>query len=128
MRDGRSFGDAVLADVAQVIRDEVRHQVPVYRINGDWFALNLPGFSAEQVSTLFDRVQDRVCGQCTISAGCVSYTDYHIADEHLPLQYAETALDRSKARGKGVLTFFTPEIYEKKLRQLELREALEASI
>lgn len=40
------------------------------------------------------------------------------------LQYAETSLDYSKNHGKNRLTFFSPENYEERLRELELREDL----
>ena len=128
LKNGLDFGDAVLHDVSQVIHDETHHMREVYRVNGDWFAVNLPMATAPQVTELFDRVQERLCGQCTVSGGCVSYTDYHVSDEGILLQYAEISLDHSKAHGKNMLTFFTPEDYENKLRELELREDLERSI
>lgn len=128
IRDGRNFGDAVLEDVARVMEDETDHKQQVYRVNGDFFALNLPDFTVEQVRGFFGRVQERLAGQCTISGGAVPYTRYHVADENILLQYAETALECSKRQGKNLLTFFTPESYEKKLRELELREDLQSSI
>lgn len=128
MKYGRDFGDAVLNDVAQVIVDEINHEHLVYRINGDWFAVNIPLISAEDLTAVFERIQERLSGQCTISGGCVSYTDYYVSDEHILLQYAEIALEYSKTHGKKVLSFFSPENYEKKLRDLELREELKRSI
>src|SRR5699024_5185845 len=44
------------------------------------------------------------------------------------LQYAEISLDYSKNHGKNTITFFTPENYESKLRELELREDLKKSV
>ena len=128
IRDGRNFGDAVLEDVTRVMADETDHKQQVHRANGDFFALNLPDFTVEQVRGFFGRVQERLAGQCTISGGAVPYTRYHVADENILLQYAETALECSKRQGKNLLTFFTPESYEKKLRELELREDLQSSI
>ncbi len=128
MKNGRNFGDAVLSDVARVIEDETHRNNTVYRINGDWFAVNLATSSQNEVSEVFSRIQERLSGQCTISGGCVSYTDYHVADEGMLLQYAEISLDYSKTHGKNILTFFTPENYESKLRELELREDLKKSI
>lgn len=128
MKRGRRFGDAVLSDVEQILQDESNQRYTVYHISGDWFALNMPGAEARDAASFFERVQERVSGQCTISGGCVSYTDFHVADEHILLQYAESALDRSKSCGKNRLTFFTPEIYQKKLQELELWEDLQASV
>ena len=128
LKNGRDFGDAVLSDVVRIMEDELQHKHKVYRINGDWFAANIPLISKSEISAVFDRIQDRLSGQCTISGGCVSYTDYHVNDESTLLQYAEIALDQSKTNGKSLLTFFTPENYESKLRELELKEELQKSI
>ncbi|MCI6639939.1 MAG: EAL domain-containing protein [Pygmaiobacter massiliensis] len=128
MKNGRYFGDAVLDDVAQVITDELPAGCVLYRMNGDWFAVNLPGADKAAVKGMFERVQARISGQCTVSAGCVSFLEYRAPDEHILLQYAETALEYSKTHGKNQLTFFSPEHYEKKLRELELREELQASV
>lgn len=128
LKNGRDFGDAVLHDVAQVMDDETAPQNLVYRINGDWFAVNMPEASEKEVSDTFARIQERLSGQCTVSGGCVSYTAYHVSDADMLLQYAEISLDQSKVRGKNTLTFFSPENYEQKLRELEIREDLRKSI
>ena len=128
LKNGRDFGDAVLNDVAQVMADETHNTNPVYRINGDWFAVNLPSWTAEEVSAAYAHIQKRLSGQCTVSGGCVSYLDYHVADSDMLLQYAEISLDQAKSRGRNTLHFFSPEDYETKLRDLELREDLRKSI
>lgn len=128
LKNSRDFGDGLLSDTEQIIRDEVRHRHQVYRVNGDWFAVNLPSFRAEEVLTVFEAIQTRLAGQCTVSGGCVSYTDYHLADEDTLFQYAEISLDHAKTHGKNRIHFFAPEDYEEKLRELELREDLEKSI
>lgn len=78
----------------------MRYRHRVYRVNGDWFAVNLPSFRAEEVLTVFEAIQTRLAGQCTVSGGCVSYTDYHLADEDTLFQYAEISLDHAKTHGK----------------------------
>lgn len=128
MKYGRDYGDSVLNDVAQVIADEVNLKYFVYHINGDWFAVNIPLISEEELKEIFVRIQQRLSGECTISGGSVSYTDYYVADEHILLQYAEIALEYSKTHGKKILSFFSPENYENKLRELELCEELKKSI
>ncbi len=128
LKHGRNFGDAVLNNVAQVLEDETPKSSSVYRINGDWFAVNIPVSSDKEIKSAFSRIQKRLSGQCTISGGCVSYTTYHVTDADMLLQYAEVSLDQSKISGKNTLTFFSPENYEKRLRELELREELRKSI
>lgn len=128
LKNGRDFGDAVLNDVANIVADETEHKHKVYRINGDWFAVNIPLISESGVKKVFENIQERLAGQCTISGGSVSYTDYYVADEHILLQYAESSLEYSKTHGKKILTFFLPENYEKKLRELELSEEMKKNI
>lgn len=128
MKNGRDFGDAVLNDIARIVADEVAYKHKVYRINGDWFAVNIPLVTEDGVKKIFQNIQERLAGQCTVSGGCVSYTDYYVADEHIFLQYAELSLECSKTNGKDKLTFFLPENYEKKLRELELSEEMKKCI
>ncbi len=128
LTNGRDFGDTVLNDIARIIGEETYQRFRVYRINGDWFAVNLKNMSEQQVGAFFKRVQQRMSSQCTLSAGCVSYLDYHVTDESILLQYAESALESAKSQGKDRLVFFTPENYEKKLRELELHAEMRESI
>lgn len=128
LTNGRDFGDTVLNDIARIISEETGNRFRVYRINGDWFAVNLQNMSEKEVRTTFKRVQQRMSSQCTLSAGCVSYIDYHVTDESILLQYAESALDCAKSLGKDRMSFFTPENYEKKLRELELHAEMQESI
>lgn len=129
IKNGRDFGDAVLNDVAQVMEDELPKNSHVYRINGDWFAANVSLKTEEEIYAIFSRMQKRLSGQCTISGGCVSYKKYHnITDADMLLQYAEFTLDQAKNHGKNLLMFFTPENYEKRILDLELRDDLRKSV
>lgn len=125
---GRDFGDSVLEDVGRVLRDELPGDNCIYRLNGDCFAFHCGLRTADEIRGFFARIQERLEGECTVSAGCVSYLDYHVDDGGTLLQYAETALEQSKAYGKNRLTFFLPEDYEKNIRELELREELKHSV
>ena len=127
LQNGRDFGDALLKDIPRVLRDEAGDRA-VYRINGDWFAVNLPSFSREQAEAVFEGLRERMEGQCSLSGGCVAYRDYPATDAATLLLYAESSLDYSKAHGKGVLSFFSAADYEARLRELELREDLQASV
>lgn len=127
LRKGRSFGDAVLNDVSRVMKDELCRR-KVFRINGDCFAANVEMLPGEEAEMLFKKVQRRLTGQCTVSGGCVPYRIYPAEDEGTFLQYGEMALDYSKIHGKNRLTFFSVEMYEEKLKALELKEDLIRSI
>lgn len=128
LKNGRDFGDALLQDVERVLQDEVPENCVVYRISGDWFAVNLPNVTAVQVSHIYAKARERLCGQCTISAGCVSYTDYHVDNKDTLLQYVEFSLEDAKNRGKDRMSFFSPENYEERLRSLELKEELRKGV
>ena len=121
LKNGRDFGDALLRDVKFILQDEVPEGCEVYRISGDWFAVNLPDLTAIKVSHIFAKAQERLRGQCTISAGCVSFTDYHVDDKDTLLQYVEFSLEDAKTHGKDRMSFFSPENYEEQLRSLELK-------
>ncbi len=127
LRNGRSFGDALLNDVSRVIKDELGRR-RIFRINGDCFAANTEMLSGEEAEMIFRKIRRRLEGQCTVSGGCVPYGVYPAADEGTFLQYGEMALDYSKTHGKNRLTFFTAEMYEEKLKALELKEDLFRSI
>ncbi len=124
---GRDFGDEVLTDLAYVLNDELEGDHTLFRINGDCFAVNV-SLEGKRVEALFERVQKRMKGQCTVSGGCVAYQTYPVADAGMFFQYGETALDYSKTNGKNILTFFSQEMYEEKLRKAELQEILKKSI
>ena len=123
---GRAFGDGVLRDVQSVLGDESGRQV--YRVNGDWFALCLPGAAEARAQALFERAGRRLSGQCSLSAGCVAWPRYRAPDERTLFQYAETALQAAKDEGRGRLHFFAPWDYEGRLRELELRAELQAGV
>lgn len=128
LKNGRAYGDSLLNKALRVMQDELAPDRTVFRISGDWFAFNLPSVTPEEVTAIFERIQTRLKQYCTISGGCVSYTDYHVDEESTLLQYAETALVCAKKQGKNRLVFFTPEHYQEKLRELELREELQQSV
>lgn len=128
LKNGWEFGDALLQEVKGILKDQVGGGVRVYRISGDWFAVNLPGRTRGEIEGLFEGIQERLAGRCTVSGGAASYTDGPVRDESTLLQYAEVALDHAKAHGKNRLSFFLPEDYEERLRMLQLREDLQTSV
>lgn len=128
MRRGRDFGDGVLEDVGRILRDELPENSRVYRFNGDCFAFHCGMETGEEIRDFYRRIQERLEGECTVSAGTVSYLDYHVDDGGTLLQYAETAMEYSKTHGKNRLTFFLPEDYERNIQELELREELKQSV
>lgn len=60
LKNGRDFGDALLRDVKFILQDEVPEGCEVYRISGDWFAVNLPDLTAVKVSRIFAKARERL--------------------------------------------------------------------
>lgn len=128
LKHGREFGDAVVRSLAEGIVDTVGNVEQIFHINGDSFAVVLPGAAADDVVCYFRSIQDKLRGQCTISGGSVPLLDYQVPESSVLIQYAESSLEAAKASGKNRLCFFSPEDYEKKLTALELREDLETAV
>ncbi|MGI5963779.1 MAG: EAL domain-containing protein [Lawsonibacter sp.] len=128
LKRGREYGDQVLKRVAWCLEDSTNGKQRIYRMNGDCFAVNLPGMGRQAVEEVFQQMQKRLEGQCTLSGGSVPFLEYHVPNEDTLYQYAENSLDCAKAQGKNTLWFFSADDYEKDLAALELREELEQSI
>ncbi|MBM6880010.1 EAL domain-containing protein [[Clostridium] spiroforme] len=128
LKSGRAFGDGVISQVVYTIKKMTDSQFPLYRINGDCFALIMTNYQKNDVFRLYEKIKNELTHQCTISAGAVSLTDYHITNCNLLIQYSEIALDRAKSNGKNQLCFFNAQNYEQKLAELELIENIQNSI
>lgn len=128
LRNGRKFGDSLLCHVNEVLYMELPDKQEIYRINGDWYAINFMKSKRERVEDFFHRVQADLEGECTVSGGCVSYKKFEVHDEGMLLQYAEIALESSKNKGKNQLSYFSLEDYEAKIRQLDLHAEIQKAI
>jgi diguanylate cyclase (GGDEF)-like protein len=108
-RVGHLAGDAVLAEVAERVRDAVRHVDIACRVGGDEFAVILPESALADAEQLYRRIQDAVAsrplshaGQLLLSAGIA---ELRPQDEAVAFfQRADEALLRAKDAGKGRVT------------------------
>ena len=128
LKNGRTHGDRLLKRVVQSLEEVTDGERRIYRMNGDCFALLLPGITQADTVRIFDQTRRRLDGLCTLSGGAVPFRTYMVPDAGTLYQYAENALDRAKAQGKNSLWFFTAEDYEKDLATLELREELKEAV
>lgn len=128
LKYGQTYGDQMLKQVADSLEAATGGSQRIYRMNGDSFAVNLPGRSSGEVREVFEQLQVRMRNQCTLSGGCVPYQTYRVPDECVLYQYAETAVDCAKAHGKKMLWFFSAEDYQRELAALELKEDLQRSV
>lgn len=124
---GREYGNQILKYVAETLED-ISNTSKIYRLDGDCFAVNLFDFSRENIETIYEKLCRKVSKHCTISGGAVPYLDALTEDGNVLYQFAVEALDRSKKKGKNMLSFFSIQDYERKLSDIELQEELQYSI
>jgi diguanylate cyclase (GGDEF)-like protein len=107
-RIGHLAGDAVLAEIAERVRDVVRAADIACRVGGDEFAVILPESSMGDADQLYHRVRGAVssravaqAGRLNLSAGIAELTE---ADDPTTFfERADEALYRAKELGKGQL-------------------------
>jgi diguanylate cyclase (GGDEF)-like protein len=105
-RIGHLAGDTVLAEVAERMRDVVRHADIACRVGGDEFAVILPESTLADAEQLHRRIQAAVssrpithAGQLLLSAGIAELRPQD--DPVVFFQRADDALYRAKEGGKG---------------------------
>jgi diguanylate cyclase (GGDEF)-like protein len=105
-RIGHLAGDAVLAAVADRVRDVVRSADVACRVGGDEFAIILPESVLDDADQLYRRVQTQIssrplpeAGRLLVSAGIAELQEDE--DAVAFFQRADDALYRAKAGGKG---------------------------
>lgn len=128
MKYGRVFGNRVLKNIADALDEMVSSSMNIYRLDGDRFAVNLAGRTRENAEHIYTRIQERMVGVCTISAGAVHYGDGMETDEGRIFQYAENAMETAKKGGKNTLMFFSDDDYIKNRQMVNLQAELQKSI
>ena len=104
-RIGHLAGDAVLAQVAERLRNEIRSVDVGCRVGGDEFGVIMPESSAEDATQLFQRMHDAIAtmsvpggGRVRLSAGIA---ELHHGETAAGLfERADSALYRAKELGK----------------------------
>ncbi len=105
-RIGHLAGDAVLAEIADRVRDVVRSADIACRVGGDEFAVILPESELEDGDQLYRRIQAAVSARSVEGAGAL-YLSAGVAelqaddDSVAFFQRADEALYRAKEAGKG---------------------------
>src|SRR5437588_425077 len=105
-RIGHLAGDAVLAEVAERVRDVVRSSDIACRVGGDEFAVILPESALEDANQLYRRILNAVSARPSGQAGklYLSAGVGELRPEDDPVSFfqrADDALYRAKEAGKG---------------------------
>ncbi len=111
---GHAAGDAVLAEVARILKDETRQHDLVARVGGDEFVLVLRGRTdPARIEALGRRIIRRLeqpvpvggaAARISGSLGVVLSVDYPVPDPQRMLADADRALYASKHRGRAAVT------------------------
>ncbi|OJT96338.1 MAG: GGDEF-domain containing protein [Rhizobium sp. 63-7] len=134
---GTAAGDEILCQVAHRLKACVPDGATVTRHGGDEFAFVLPlifeRFSAEKVGQMIKEVlsapYDLGDRNVRLSAS-IGFAIYPFAGEEFEdlLKSTETALYRSKRRGRGQITVYSREIAQEMKRATQIEQALRNAI
>ena len=123
-RAGHEFGDTLLREVADVLKDSVPEGSPVARLGGDEFVVVLPGAGADVAESLGGRIRGVLGKDLTdagfplrMSAGISTYP-FDGGTPSMLLRAADQALYAAKDQGKDRIVSF---------RQMLIRDELTAS-
>jgi diguanylate cyclase (GGDEF)-like protein len=117
---GHQAGDAVLRQLAEVLRTTAREIDRVGRYGGEEFVVVLPGAGLEDAVAFADRVRSAVAAQeftyeggtlrRTISAGVAAWPDPEVRHQEALVKAADDALYVAKERGRNrVVAYGSPE-------------------
>ncbi len=118
-RVGRSFGDAVLRTMAELIKRAVREADIVVRYGGDEFLVLLPSTHFAGAVSVAERIWKDMAGRSwgpsmekervTLSMGIAAFPSRDVRTKEALLKAAETALNRAKRDGMDRLCVYQQE-------------------
>lgn len=132
---GYSFGDRVLREFGNLLREMVKEIGNLYRMDGVRFACILPENSSKDVEDLYAQMQkaakhslfvDDIRISLSISCGVVEYHGEY--DEYSVQANAKYALEQSKHEHHGELFYFDNTLLNNNRKNLEILDALRKSI
>ncbi len=129
---GHPAGDRLLCSVAQRIQAELRAADIASRLSGDEFVLVLPRCGGPQAAEVVERLQAALGQPCLIddvalasSASCgIAVFPADGRDMETLLHRADMAMYQSKSAGRGLYSFFSPEMNRMAQERLALETAL----
>lgn len=109
---GHLFGDKVLAEIADLLKENIRDKDILARYGGEEFGIILPGANCKIAYQIADRMRKIIekhefknfnnqTVKTTISGGVASFPDFYVDNPIQLVEIADRALYRSKNRGKN---------------------------
>ena len=134
---GHAMGDALLRNVADRVRGEIRRTDVLGRISGDEFVIALdPVERRAEISTVVARVQARlqqpfrIEGHEIKASGSIGVAFYplHGRDYDTLRRHADTAMYQAKTSSKGSVAFFSRTLGRKAAEKLSLEHRLRVAL
>ncbi|WP_151705267.1 EAL domain-containing protein [Nitrincola alkalilacustris] len=135
---GHSAGDEFLKAIATRIKYHLRKEDTLARLGGDEFMLVMEGVShPDQAATVAQSILDLLKQPVTLSTGHDVVVGASIGISLYPedagnalelVQYADTAMNVAKSRGRDQHCFFTEELTQRARQRLELENALRRAL
>lgn len=134
---GHEFGNGILANMAEIIRGQIKEGQEVYRMEGDSIVvIDWNGDREGEAKELYKKIRSALGKSVeangyerfhTISAGAV-YFDSSDAQYDKLLEQLNFVLHSAKMQGKNTFVLYDEAEYEKYIRQLDIQESLRRSI
>lgn len=128
---GHKVGDEVLAEIGHKLIDVSDEHVIMYRKSGDEFIFMTLDLDAKQTRALAERIQEAIRSiklpniDVDCSIGVVEYRDGNgFFDVYQAIDLADIAMYRSKAKGRGTVTYFS----EKEVKEILKHGLLEKTL
>lgn len=135
---GHDAGDELLRAVAQRLKSGIRPQDNVARLGGDEFTVVLEQIdSKEEIEVIAERIVAALSEPFSFRRGTsypvlgsigISIFPQDGIDSNTLLKHADVAMYASKTNGKGLFTFYTPELSASLIDRLNKEQALRRAL
>ncbi len=124
---GRSYGDALLCDVAELCEKSEKVDT-AYHVDHNYFALILNVDTEEDVRGVYEQIKEAMLERCTFTGSAVQIDNTLFQDETQLLDSVNMTLKKAKDISNNRIEFFSSEDLSRKISSLELLEELKQSV